>query len=310
MKPADTEKHREPKRLPPGTVSALKALLMPPGFVVALALPTTAALMYWVFGLENRSHPLSYAAYVASAYAVVVIGVFIAQGKPSQRVRALARKNRRVGRLLDDKDHRAVAGVHLSLCVDTLWAMANFAMGALSGSLWFVTLAVYYLLHALMRIVLLRRIHTGASQGKATLHSEQRACLTCGILIVVSILAVSGMVVLVMDEQGGFSYSGTLIYVVALYAFYALVMGIVNVVTYRKHASPVLFTIVNVNLATAFVSIFALEVAMLSAFGTADDNALRTTMIWLTGLAVGLLVAAVGISLIVRSAKTLRALRG
>lgn len=279
---------------------------MPPGVVVALGVPVTAVLMYWVFGLGNQANPLSYVAYIVSAYAAIIACVFVARGRPAQCVSALARKSERIARLIDDKDYRAVVGVHASLAIDGLWAAANFAMGAVSGSLWFVTLAAYYLLNVLMRAVLVRRIRSRSNQEVA--RREQRTCLACGVLIVASVLAVSGIVILVMREQGGFSYGGTLIYAVALYAFYALIKGIIKAVTYRTHANPVLFAVMSVNLATALVSVFALEVAMLAAFDTAENELSRTLMLSITGLVVGLLVVAVGMWLIVRSAKALRAL--
>lgn len=212
-----------------------------------------------------------------------------------------------LARLVADRDHRAVVGAHASLAIDAIWALANLAMGALSGSIWFVTLASYYLLHVVMRIVLVR--HARSDDGPTDERRVLRACRACGVLVAASMLAVAGIVVLVMHEEGGFFYPGTLIYAVALYAFYALIMGAVNVAAYRAHANPVLFAIANVNLATALVSMFALQAAMLAAFDTTGDAAFKTLMTSITGMAVGLLVAGIGTWLVVRSTRALRSLR-
>ena len=280
------------------------AVLMPPLPIVILGVPVTAALMIWAFALGGSDTPLSGAAYVVSAYALVIIVARIACGAPVRKLNELARRNRRIERLIDDQDHRTVMATHLSLGVDTVCVAVNLAAGAILGSAWFVTLAAYYLLHAAMRAALLRSVHRRSAHDQR--RREQHAARACGILIASSIIMVAGIVVLIVHGEGGFSYPGTLIYAVALYTFWALATSIMNYVRSRKHDSPALFAVTAANLATALVSLFTLEVAMLAAFSPAGEEAFATTATSLTGAVVALLVLAMGTHLAVRSSRALR----
>ena len=80
--------------------------------------------------------------------------------------------------------------------------------------------------------------------------------------------AALGVIAVEIVQHGhSYHYPGTLIYVVALHAFYSLTLAVTNTVKYRKFSSPVLSAAKMVNLTTALVSIFTLETAMLSSFG-------------------------------------------
>lgn len=280
------------------------AVLMPPLPIVILGVPVTAALMIWAFALGGSDTQLSGAAYVVSAYALVIVVARIVYGAPVRKLNELARRNRRIERLLDDQDHRTVMATCLSLGVDALWVVVNLAAGVALGSAWFVTLGAYYLLHAAMRAALLRSVHRKGVGNRR--RRELRAARACGIFIASSIIVVAGIVVLIVHGEGGFSYPGTLIYAVALYTFWTLATSIMNYVRYHKHDSPALFAVMAANLATALVSLFTLEVAMLAAFSPAGEEAFATTATSLTGAAVALLVLAMGTHLTVRSFRALR----
>lgn len=46
--------------------------------------------------------------------------------------------------------------------------------------------------------------------------------------------------VIVVKKNKGFEYAGFLIYAMALYAFYAVITSVINVVKFRKYGSPVM----------------------------------------------------------------------
>lgn len=293
--------------LPPRFRCILRALLFPPGIAVAAGILATAALMYWTLGLGHRSEPASYAAYVASAYVATVACAYAILRHPVRRASWLLRKSRRLSRLMDDREHRASAGVQASLAVDLFWAGANFALGALHDSPWFSTLAAYYLLLFAMRLTVVRHVRRDYFGGN--LRGELRAQLTCGVLLTLSIFTLASAVIMVVRDEGGFVYAGNLIYAIALYAFYSFVAGIVNFAKFRTHASPALATTMGINLAVALVSLFSLEAAMVSAFGSADDEASRFAMTVATGAFVGIAVTALGASMTRRAGSALRSMR-
>lgn len=275
----------------------LAAVFVMPAPVVALCPVLVAALMAWVFLLGNKANPLSYAAYVVSAWAAAVLAVACVRGRPAQAVYDLLHRNRAIGRIVDDKDRRSAVGACIGLGVDVLWAAGNLAYGAWTTSLWLVTLGVYYLILAVARGALLRDIH---------LHDNARtawAMRLCGALVAALTLVVTGFVTLTTHRQGGFSYPDIVIYAVAVYAFFALGTSIAGVVSNRHHERQSLFALSGANLANALVSVLALEMAMMSLFGAGESPLFVLTMNALTGAGVAAADIAIGIALIRRAAR-------
>lgn len=204
-------------------------------------------------------------------------------------------------RLLTDLPFRARAGLYASLGVNLLYAGMNAAAGLRGRSVWAATLAVYYLLLAVMRFSLAR--YARRADFGADLPGERRRARLCGGLLAVMTLALAGVVVLVLHREGGFRYSGFMIYAMAAYAFYVTIMGAVNLVRYRRSPSPVLLAARAVSLAAALVSMLALEVAMLARFSTPEQALFCTRMIAGSGGAVCALVAGLGGYLFIRTGR-------
>lgn len=95
-----------------------------------------------------------------------------------------------------------------------------------------------------------------------------------------------------------------LIYVMALYAFYVTISGVISLVRTRKYKSPVLSAARVVSLASALVSMLSLEVAMLAQFGGGEF--FRRAMIASTGGAVCLILVGMASAMIVRATKELK----
>lgn len=106
-----------------------------------------------------------------------------------------------------------------------------------------------------------------------------------------------------MCAKAGFEYPGMLIYIMAMYTFYAAITAIMNVIKFRKYGSPVLSAAKVINLTAAMVSMLSLETAMLTQFGAADDAYFRKTMTASTGAGVSMIVVGMAVFMIVRSTR-------
>lgn len=100
-----------------------------------------------------------------------------------------------------------------------------------------------------------------------------------------------------------------LIYVMAMYAFYATIMAVRNVVKFRKYGTPVISAAKVINLTAALVSMLSLETAMLTQFGAADDPAFRQIMTASTGAGISVIVVGMAVFMIVRSTKQMKYIR-
>ena len=97
-----------------------------------------------------------------------------------------------------------------------------------------------------------------------------------------------------------------MIYVMALYTFYALTMSIVDIVKYRKMGSPVMSTAKIVSLSAALVSMLNLETAMFAQFGAEMSPENQQIFIILTGAGISITVITLSAILIVRATKEIR----
>lgn len=197
-----------------------------------------------------------------------------------------------VNRAIRDKRYRRYLAIKIGFAIDALWAVTNLVLGVLQASVWFVTLGAYYLVFGIMRIVLLSHLKGEPEEHADSLRRMER---TCGIMLLVSIFVLSGIVTLVMKDMGGFVYNEILIYAMTTFAFYSLISSIVSYAKLRKRDDMIALMNNRVNLAIALVSIFAVEIAMLTAFGKADDAQLRFIMPILTGTGIAVTIGYLGV---------------
>ncbi len=212
----------------------LLKLLFPGPAVTLLGIPVSAALLVYAFAFAQGENPLVYLSYVLSFYTLVIVCAQI-----PRLVRAIsAHLHQRpwLHRYLSDPPFRMQVSLHLSLGFNLLYAVWKFFLGAWYRSVWFGTFGVYYALLTVLRFLLLRHLNRSAF-GKEPV-SEWRRYRLCGAILLPMTLALSGVVVLVIEKNETFQYPGYLIYAVALYAFYAVIAAAVHLVKYGGIEAP------------------------------------------------------------------------
>ena len=282
----------------------LRQILFPRLAVVIISVPVAAALLAYTFLFAKDYGPVAYLSYVLSAYALTVVCARMTR-IPKESIKAALHRNQYVHRYLTDIPFKAHVSLYLSLGINLLFVAIKLFYGVYYRSVWFGTLAVYYILLAVMRFLLLRHVRRNAI-GKELI-SELRRYRLCGVILLLMNIALSGVVILVVRKNESFHYTGYLIYVVAMYAFYNIISAIRDVVKYRKYNSPVLSVSKAIKLATALVSILSLETAMLMQFDTGENPpAFRRVMTVATGGCVCMIVLVMAVFMIVWSTKQLK----
>ena len=263
-----------------------KVFFLPPLPTVLIALPSFV-FCFCVLGMEIDG-VISYIAYILSAYALVItvtgftrIIRAVRKGIGGFAVVKKLLAHPLGGRYLTDKFFRAEVSLYTGFVINILYAGLKMFLGIMYGSVWFISLSVYYILLAAMRLLLLT--HTLKKRGVKDLSAEYRRYRLCGALLVFMTLALSGIILFIIRREGGYDYPGVLIYIMAVYAFYSVISAAINIVKFRKQASPVLSAAKAVNLTAALVSMLALETAMLSQFGSGDDLMFQQTMLAVSG---------------------------
>ncbi|MCM1026658.1 MAG: hypothetical protein NC432_09485 [Roseburia sp.] len=288
-----------------------KIFFLPPLPTVAAAVLGYASVLA-VAAFDIEVPAVEYASYIASAYALIITITGLPHGKAAivgikkyilghplmKRFRSTV-----IGeRFFTDIRFRTGVSLYRGFFINLLYIAMKLFSGIYYRSIWFIVLAFYYMLLALMRILLVRKIRIQDEE------SELRRYRLCGIMLLLMNQALAGIVILVVHKDKGFAYPGVLVYGMAFYAFYAVITAAVNIVRTRRHKSPVLSAVKAVNLVAAMVSILSLETAMLARFG-GDDAVFRKTMTSATGGGVCAIVIGMAVFMIVRSCKLLKKLK-
>lgn len=282
----------------------LNRLLFPGTAIVLISVPVAAALLIYTFLHEPENSPVAYVSYVLSAYSLCIVSAYIVK-LPKGDFRAALHKNPYIHRYLTDVLFKTHVSLYLSLSLNLLFAAIKLFYGAYYRSVWFGTLAVYYILLAMMRFLLLR--HVNRRQIGTDVSAEWKRYRLCGVILLLMNSALSGVVILVVQKNESFHYAGYLIYVVAMYAFYNVTTAIVGVVKYRKYRSPVMSATKAIKLAAALVSMLSLETAMLMQFDTGDNpQFFRQIMTAATGGCVCLLILVMAVFMIIYATKQLK----
>ena len=287
----------------------LNMILFPKAALVILSVPIAAALLIYTFVYGNEDSPLTYLSYVFSAYSLTIECAWIARyaGKIREKVKMAIHRNQYAHRYLTDVSFKTHVSLYLSLVINLLYAVMKLFCGVYYSSVWFGTLAVYYMMLAVMRFLLLRHANRNGFGKNRELELKQYR--SCGIILMLMNIALAGVVILVVIQKEGFEYAGYLIYVMAMYAFYNIITAVLDVIKYRKYKSPVMSASKVIKLAAALVSMLSLETAMLAQFGEESGAQFRLLMTGLTGGGVCLIILAAAVIMIMQSEKQLKNLK-
>ena len=286
-----------------------KKLLFPPIWVIVILVVISAVAIPLVFINHLDTSPIAYVAYVVAFYTICVLSVFLVLVLP-RRYRQIKKKVYDIplgNRYMTDAAFRTLVSLYASLSVNLLYVGANILSYALYHSNWFICMAMYYSILAIMRFLLAHYMRVERI-GKSRIGELKRAKLCAYILLTIN-FALSGAVLMMLYQDKGVEYKGILIYVMAAYTFYITTLAIVNLVRYRKYNSPVMMITKIITLSAALVSMISLETAMFSQFGAEMTVENQRLMIMLTGAGVSITVITLSIYMIVRTNSEIRRIR-
>lgn len=292
-------------RVGAAALCAAKSFCFPPAPLAATVVLGGFSLLAWTFLIDrSQNEPAAYCSYALSFWALVIVCAAVARRNPLRALRGAAEGNERANRIMTDTRHRLGLTTAASFGIDVIWALGNAVSGVQSGSFWFITLAAYYLVLSFIRLPLSRCILSGGT--RVDLVREHRLRRRSGILLAVSTPVFAGLVILALRRVGSVSYQGYLVFVVAMYAFYAIIAGSVRFVRDRRSPHPVVSAATTVCLVVAGVSMLSLEMAMLEQFGSGDEELLRLICVGATGALVCIAAFGLGIWMAVTSSRALR----
>lgn len=282
----------------------LRLLFPHPALIVTFA-AVSAVLLAYTFIRDRSEHPVAYVTYVFSFYSLVVA---------CMRIPTLIRfcknfknNNKYLRRYSDDATLRIKLSLYRNFAYNAAYAVFQLALGIWHSSLWYFAFAAYHFLLAIMRLFLLRDVHsTAPDQGMRAQWSRYRFC---GIMLAVMNLALGTIVWMISVQGHNVAHHRITTIAMAASTFTLMTLAIINVVKYSKFKSPLFSATKAIGLATSAVSMLTLENAMLSAFGAENDAEFKSLMTLLTGLAVTLFILGLGIYMIIIATKRIKQIK-
>ncbi|MBE5741495.1 MAG: hypothetical protein E7351_03110 [Clostridiales bacterium] len=240
--------------------------------------------------------------YVLSAVSLIyfVYTIVIFAPKIKSRIIDTLHKHKFTSTLLNNFGYRTIIFSIISFLLNLSYVIFMGVLAIMTKSAWYISITVYYLTLILMKGNILyskKKYNTEKKKARAYRYS--------GMMFILLTLALSGIIVLIYTSNMYFEYAGLMIYAVAAYTFYKLVLAIINIFKARKHDDLYVQNIRNINLVSALVSIVVLQVAMFQAFSPANNTSIANG---LTGGAVAFVILALGIFMIIKANKKLKKL--
>lgn len=269
----------------------IKRVLNPQTWIVLLLIPISIVLL--VLGLSDRFHgtALAYISYLISSYTLTVS----VWGFPKlirfvtnefwdipliQKINAHP-----LGHLLlNDITFRETASIYQGFVINTFYAIFRGITAYLYHSVWFMAVAIYYLLLGMIRLVLVLHVRwlKQYQNIKDRIMFEFKGYRMCGFFMLLLNTGMSGMVILMVSKNLYYKYPGYVIYVSALYTFYTAITATINIFKFRKLKSPILSASKAITFTGAMMSVMTLQTAMIAQFG-GDDSVFRQTANTITG---------------------------
>lgn len=208
--------------------------------------------------------------------------------------------------MISDNRYRTVVFATISLTINVSYAIYNFYIGMITESAWFITMCFYYTLLGFMRFfAVISEKKNKATDDTQRLTKENRLMKHTGIILLFMTLALSGTVVLTIQQNQVKAYGTIPMITIAAYTFYKVVLAVIHYVSVKKHCSPLLSTIRNIGIADAAMSILPMQSSMIASFDNGGGMSLQRMTI-LTGSILCGIILYLAISMIINSRRNLK----
>jgi len=283
----------------------LRKLLHPPKVILRIVPPAVFAVLIFIFAADKTESATAYPVYFMSAYSLIIW--LAAVPKLAKRVKAAIMNSRPVQkamaagigkRYLCDTAFRGSISICQGMAANFGYALFRAAVGVRYMSVWFVSMAVYYLALGALRAYLILGY---SRRGMYGLSHEYRIYRRTAWMLFLLNIPMGSMIVLMVRTNSSFSYPGYVIYLSALYTFYTAVLSVINLVKFSKLGSPILSAAKVLNFVSAMMSILGLQTAMISRFSNGDE-AYRRFMNTLTGSFVYGIVVILAVYMLIHDA--------
>ena len=270
----------------------IKRIVFPHEVTIFLMFNISVVGLIYVFIKGLETHWLAYLLYIFSFYALITVCVRV-----PRIVKWWKRKlheNKYTDRYLTDKDLRMQISMYRGLLISFAFATFKIILGFVYDSSWFFAMAGYNVILSLMRfLIVLQSQKIGLSEEE----ERKQALLAyrwCGWLMLVLNIAVSVIMFMVIVQNQRIEYHMIACIGLAAFTFYCFTRAVINMIKYSRQKNPIYAAVKRMDMVKAIVSIFTLQVAMLTTFQGQGGEVNIRLMNMLTGIAVTIAINTIG----------------
>ena len=278
-----------------------RVLFLPIPLIFVLV-PVAVAMLVYAFVFCSQNSVFAIISYVVSAYTLTV--VCCKMPEIIKKIKNFLYTDKRSNLYMTDADVRARVSLNVGLIVNLGYSAFKLVLGIVYGSMWFLAEAEYYIVLTVLRFGLIRSDKKHAGNSEYMWKSFNR----CGWFLLLLNFLMTCIISQVVFRNEVYEYNGLVIYASAAYTFYRLIMSIVQIVRYRSAHNPVLSASKRLNLSASLMSLFALQTAMLTQFGSMEGMSNRVAN-GATGAGVSVAVICIAVLMILKSRKQLTILK-
>ena len=270
----------------------IKRIVFPHEVTVFLMFNISVVGLIYVFIKGLETHWFAYLLYMFSFYALITVCVRV-PGIVKWWKRKL-HENKYTDRYLTDKDLRMQISMYRGLLISFAFATFKIILGFVYDSSWFFAMAGYNVILSFMRfLIVLQSQKIGLSEEE----ERKQALLAyrwCGWLMLVLNIAVSVIMFMVIVQNQRIEYHMIACIGLAAFTFYCFARAVINMIKYSRQKNPIYAAVKRMDMVKAIVSIFTLQVAMLTTFQGQGGEVNIRLMNMLTGIAVTIAINTIG----------------
>lgn len=286
----------------------LRSIFFPHPAVVFLISLLSALSLVYSLATGKAIYPSRLAAYLSSAYSVIIVILAI----PSI-IRGLKQRQKEI-KSKSNKSEARNAELQLKI---TLMLYGTFFYNAIYGSfqlflalshnsVWYYAIAAYYILLAIMRFSLIR--YSNSHTAGENMVEELQRFRFCGKMILFLTAALAAVTFYRAIDNHEILHNGTTSVILAVFTVFSFTLSVINVIRYKKLNSPLLFAARLISFASALASMLSLITAILGHFADRlSDSAYQVTNTAST-FTVLTVIAYIGLFMLSKSGEQLKKL--
>ncbi len=280
-------------------------VLFPHIAILIILLPTAAVLLAYAV-LAEANDIVVYGSYVLSAYTLTVWCVRVL--RIIRFCRSFKKENKYARLWFGDERLRVNVSLGISFVWNAAYSFLQLWLGWKNDSLWYYSLAIYYILLASMRFFL--AAHTRKFRAGEQMRAELMRYRACGIIFLIMNVAISVMIFYMAYLNRSEDHGEIITIAMAAYTFTTFFIAICNIVRYGRYNSPVYSASKAISFAAACVSMLTLESSMLNTFNKEQtSDVMRKIFLMSSGIAVSTFIITMAIYMIITGTKKLKLLK-